>query len=73
VNSSVYQIRGCKGSQKAVEIEWGLNALDAKRRATALNKANADGLGLSYRAYRNRSFGDEGWHYSGRSGKGCAL
>jgi len=70
MNSSVYEIRGCYGSQKMVEVESMLDAKTAKQNARARNQRSADGSGMSLRAWmKEKSNNAEGVCFSARSGK----
>lgn len=70
MNSSVYEIRGCYGSQKLIEVETLLDAKTAKQHARARNQRTADGCGMSLWAWLNsRDSNPEGLCFSGRSGK----
>lgn len=64
--SSVYKLTG--SDLCFVEVANGLSAAEASCEATDRNKTNANGLGLSFRAYRARSAYREGWHLSARGG-----
>lgn len=68
MNSSVYQIRGCYGSQQYIEVESNLSFKDARREARLRNQSNADGLGITLREYLN-TINPEGRFSSGRSGQ----
>ena len=68
MKAATYEIRGCSGSQvyrQTGEFDSKPEAMEAAREA---NQAKADGLGLSYRAYAERSEGDEGWTVVGKPG-----
>lgn len=72
MKSSVFQIIGCVGSQTLREIESCLDHKSAKMRARELNQRTADCRGESYRIYKQKCEGGEGWHCSGRSNPAMA-
>lgn len=70
MKSSVYEIRGCYGSQKLVEVDSLLDHKTAKRRARDRNQSRADGAGMSLRAWLAAKGANlEGVYISGRSGR----
>lgn len=68
MKAATYEINGCRGSQ-TYQLTGEFDSMpEAKKAAREANQSNADGLGLSFRDYKKRSEGDEGWTVVGKPG-----
>jgi hypothetical protein len=66
MKSACFEVSGCVGNQKNKVVETFASIKEAREFAKKRNLQTAWGLGCSFKEYKDKSEGREGWNWAGK-------